>query len=60
VEKIRKSMSLNVKKTTPTGCTLEKSSSPKATDIEHYVHGASTSFSDAVIEVTYTENKKWR
>jgi len=51
-------MSLNVKKTTPTGCTLEKSSSPKATDIEHYVHGASTSFSDAVIEVTYTENKK--
>jgi len=47
---------IKCQKTTP-GCTLEKSSSPKVTDIEHYVHGASTGFSDAVIEVTYTENK---
>ena len=36
------------------GCTTEGTASPTATDVEHYVHGGQTDFSDAVIEVTFS------
>ena len=51
---------IKCQKTTPLNVRLKSLRLLKLPDIEHYVHGASIGFSDAVIEVTYTEKKKWR